>query len=176
MTFIFIKKYFRVRVYYRGEYSINYLQAGVDGLFALASTALAYTGIGIVASMGLGATMGAAQYAIDSAVFRDDFTWQGALIATGLGGIAGAISGAGAKNLKNIVNKLSGRASQGVKALITTTQRYGINSVQVGLVRNLYQRAINTATIAIVGKEFTKAVFKINGMTMVNAIGMYYLA
>ena len=148
--------------------SINYLQAGVDGFFAVGSTALAYTGIGIVASMGLGAAMGAAQYAIDSAVFRNDFTWQGALIATGLGGIAGALSGAGAKNLKNIANKLSGRASQGVNALITATHRYGINSAQVGLVRNLYQGSINTATKAIVGKTFTQAVFIINAATILN--------
>ena len=159
-----------------GWNNINYLQAGVDGLFAATSTGVAYTGIGIVASMAIGATMGLGQYTIDSTLFRNDFTWQGALIATGLGALAGAVSGAGAKNLKKIANKLEGRASQGVKALITTTQRYGINSAQVGLVRNLYQASINTATQAIIGKAFTQAVFAINGMTIANAIGMYYLA
>lgn len=159
-----------------GWNDINYLQASIDGLFALASTALAYTGIGIGASIAFGGIMGAAQYTIDSAVFRNDFTWQGVLIATGLGCVAGVLSGAGAKNIKNIANKLTGRASQGVRALITATQRYGINSAQVGLVRNLYQGSINTATQAIVSKAFTQAVFAINGMTIVNAVGMYYLS
>ena len=155
--------------------NINYLQAGVDGLFAVASTALAYTGIGIVASIGFGAAMGVTQYAIDSAVFRNDFTWQGALLAMGLGSITGAFSGVGAKNINNIANKLTGRASQGVKALITTAQRYGINSAQVGMVRNLYQSTINTATRAIIAKTFTQAVFAINSMTIVNAALMGYL-
>ena len=156
--------------------NINYLQAGVDGMFSLASTALAYTGIGIVASMGLGAAMGAMQYAIDSAVFRDDFTWEGLGKATGLGLLGGLISGAGARNLDNIAKNLTGRASQGVKALITATQRFGVNSSQIGLVRNLYQGAINTATQAIVEKAFTQAILKINAMTIVNPMVNMWLS
>ena len=42
-------------------------------MFAVASTALAYTGIGLVGSIAVGAGMGLAQYAIDSAIFHDKF-------------------------------------------------------------------------------------------------------
>ena len=160
----------------KGWDNINYLQAGVDGLFAVASTAIAYTGIGIVASMTLGAGIGFAQYGLSAAAFGGEFNLQGALFATGLGGIAGALCGVGAKNVSNISKHLSGRAGSGIKALVTATQRYGIESVQVGLVRNLYQTSINTATQQIVGKTFTKAVAILNAAAAVNAIGMYFLA
>ena len=63
---------------------VNLLQAGIDGVFPVASIALAYTGIGLIGSIVVGAGLGFAQYAVDSAVFHDDFTWSGALIATGL--------------------------------------------------------------------------------------------
>ena len=71
---------------------VNWLQTGVDGLFALGSTALAYTGIGLIGSIAAGAGIGFAQYTLDSAVFHDDFCWSGALIATGLGALGGLAS------------------------------------------------------------------------------------
>ena len=37
---------------------VNWLQAGVDGLFAVASTALAYTGIGLIGSIAAGVSAG----------------------------------------------------------------------------------------------------------------------
>ena len=61
------------------------------------------------------------------------------------------------------------------KALITATQKYGLNSAQVGLVRNLYQRSINTATQQIIGKSFTKAVGILNIATVANAIGSLFM-
>ena len=123
--------------------NINYGQVLVDGLFATASTALAATGIGIGVSIGAGAILGFGQYAIDSAFHGEEITLGGSLLSAGLGAVAGAIRGAGAKNIKNISNSLNGRAKSGVKALITAANKYGANSKQVALVRNLYQGAIN---------------------------------
>ena len=112
------------------QYGWNNISVGqvlVDGLFAAASVALATTGISFIASVGIGAAMGLGQYAIDSAFHGEAITWQGAIIATVMGGIGGAISSAGAKNLKSIASiydNMTGRAAQGFKALITTAQKY----------------------------------------------------
>lgn len=72
----------------------------------------------------------------------------------------------GAKNIKNIAKQLNGRAKSGIKALITDTQRYGADSKQVALVRNLYQGVISQATNNIVNRTFTSSVLKIAGCTV----------
>ena len=100
------------------QYGCNNISVGqvlVDGLFAAASVALAATGISFIASVGIGATIGLGQYAIDSEFHGEAITWQGAIIATVMGGIGGAISGAGAKNLKTIASiydNMTGRAER----------------------------------------------------------------
>ena len=154
--------------------NISYGQVLVDGLFATASTALAATGIGLIGSIGVGAVFGFGQYAIDSAFHGEEITLGGSLLSVGIGAFSGLVSGAGAKNMKNIAGKLSGRAKQGVKALTTAAQRYGIDSKQVGLVRNLYQGAIDAATQIIVNKSFTEAVFKISSTTIGSAIAFWF--
>lgn len=105
---------------------INYWQAGIDGLFALGSTALAMTGIGALASAGIGAVAGWSQYAIGSAFHGEDLTLLGSLTATGLGFIGGAISGAGARNSAKIASsmKLTGKGASAVKAITTASNRY----------------------------------------------------
>uniref|UniRef100_UPI00259022DB RHS repeat-associated core domain-containing protein n=1 Tax=Thomasclavelia cocleata TaxID=69824 RepID=UPI00259022DB len=105
---------------------INYWQAGVDGLFALGSTALAMTGIGALASAGIGAVAGWSQYAIGSAFHGEDLTLLGSVTAAGLGFIGGAISGAGSRNSANIASsmKLSGKGASAVKAITTASNRY----------------------------------------------------
>ena len=49
--------------------NINYLQAGVDGAFGALSVGLAATGIGLGASMALGAGIGVTQYSVSSLAF-----------------------------------------------------------------------------------------------------------
>ena len=63
--------------------------------------------------------------------------------------------------MKVIAENLDGRADQGVRALITTAQRYGANSKQMVSVNRLYRKAINTAINSIVTKNFTKSVITI---------------
>ena len=102
-------------------------QVLVDGAFAAASVALSATGLPIPASIGIGATMGFSQYAIGSTFHNEALTPQGIIISTVLGAVGGAISGAGAKNLRtlaSIYDDMTGRTAQGVKALITAAQRY----------------------------------------------------
>lgn len=53
------------------------MQAGIDGLFALGSTALGMTGIGVLASAGISAVAGWSQYAIDSAFHGENLTLLG---------------------------------------------------------------------------------------------------
>ena len=104
--------------------NVNWIQAGIDGLFAVASTALAYTGIGLIGSIVAGAGMGLAQYMLDSAVFHDDFSWSGALISIGLGALSGLASGRGAQNFKSIGSNLDDTGRTGVKAILTAFNKY----------------------------------------------------
>ncbi len=83
--------------------------------------------------------MGLAQYTLDSAVFHDDFSWSGALIATGLGTLGGLASGRGAGYQKvmnlwgsRVANSLAKSISQSFtkSALIiwsTTAATYGLS-------------------------------------------------
>ncbi len=105
--------------------NVNWIQAGVDGLFAVASTVLAYTGIGLIGSIVAGAGMGLVQYTLDSAVFHDDFSWSGALIAIGLGALGGLASGRGAQHFKSIGSNLDDTGRTGVKAILTAFDKYG---------------------------------------------------
>ena len=146
-------------------------QVLVDGAFAAASVALSATGLHILASVGIGAAMGFGQYAIGSAFHNEALTPQGIIISTVLGAIGGAISGAGAKNLRtlaSIYDDMTGRAAQGVKALITAAQRYGFGSKQYALVNNLYGKAIQTAVNQGIKKAFVGSTIKIIGTTIVN--------
>ena len=141
--------------------NINFLQAGVDGLFALTSTALAATGIGLGFSMLLGGVMGFSQYAIDSVFHGEELTLSGAISSFLVGGIAGAISGSGASNAKVLAKGMTGKAKTGMKAIITTVSRYGKNSVQFKNIMNLYGKIISNAVQNTVNKAFTQSVIKI---------------
>lgn len=127
--------------------------------------------IPFIASVGVGAAMGFGQYAIGAAFHNEAMTLQGAIISTVLGGIGGAVSGAGAKNLStlaSIYDDMTGRAAQGVKALITAAQRYGFGSKQFALVNNLYGKAIQSAVNQGIKKAFVGATIKIIGTTVAN--------
>ena len=105
---------------------IDFWQAGIDGLFALVSAALAMTGIGALASAGIGAVTGWSQYAIGSKLHGEDLTLLGSLIAIGLGFVSGAASGTGARNDIKINSnmKLTGKGAQAVKSITTASNRY----------------------------------------------------
>ena len=151
-----------------GWENINWVQSVVDGLFAVASTALAATGVGLGASIGLGAVLGFGQYAIDSAFHGESLTWSGAISAILVGAVAGAFSGAGASNGKVLAKGMTGRAETGMKALITTVNRYGANSAAFKNVMNLYRKAIATSVQNTINREFTKSVIKIGGSVIVS--------
>ncbi len=157
-----------------GWQNINWGQSVVDGLFSVASTALAATGIGAVASVLIGAAMGFGQYAIDSAFHGESLTWGGALLAIGLGAFAGWIGGAGASNGKVLADGMSGRAAAGMKAVITTVNRYGMNSAAYKNVMNLYGKAISASVQNTVNRVFTKSVLKIWGSTIGMPIAQYW--
>ena len=153
--------------------NISVGQVLVDGLFAAVSVALAVTGISFIASVGIGAVMGFGQHAIGSAFHGESLTLEGAIIATALGAIGGAISGAGAKNLKTIASiydNMTGRSAQGFKALITAAQKYGLGSKQITFVNNLYGKVIQTAVDQGIEKAFIKSVIKINFTIIGNLI------
>jgi RHS repeat-associated protein len=144
-------------------------QVLVDGAIAAGSVALSSTGLPFIASVGIGATMGLGQYAIGSVFHNETMTLQGAIISIALGGLGGAISGAGAKNLKtlaSIYDDMTGRTAQGVKALITAAQRYGFGSKQFALVNNLYGKTIQTAVNQGIHKAFVGGAIKIIGTTI----------
>ena len=95
----------------------DFAQAGIDGLFAVAGTALAMTGIGAGVSIGLGAAMGWSQYAIGTTIQGDDLTWSGSITAIAFGALGGKLSGAGATNVKNIADNLTGLSDDGLRAV-----------------------------------------------------------
>ncbi|MBQ2809515.1 MAG: hypothetical protein IJF11_01335 [Clostridia bacterium] len=153
---------------------VNVLQAGIDGLFAVASTALAYTGIGLVGSIAVGAGMGLAQYAIDSAIFHDDFTWSGALIATGLGALGGLASGRGAQHFKSIGSNLDETGRTGVKAILTAFDRYGKGS-GYQKVMNLWGGRVANSLANSISQNFTKSALIIWGTTATTYVASYWL-
>ena len=122
--------------------NISIWQALIDGALAAGSVLLAASGIPLWGSMLAGGASGFGQYAVSCILHGEDMTWSGALIATGWGVFSGYLSKAGARNMKVIAENLDGRADQGVRALITTAQRYGVNSKQMVSVNRLYRKAI----------------------------------
>ena len=155
--------------------NINWCQSIVDGLFTVGSTALAATGIGFAAAVGIGAAMGFGQYVIDSAFHNQPLTLSGALISIGIGAITGIIGGAGASNGKVLAKGMTGRAASGMKAVITTVNRYGINSTAYRNIMNLYGKAISASVQNTINNAFTKSVIKIGGSTIVASIIQYWV-
>ena len=148
---------------------ISVVQVLVDGAFAAVSVALSATSLPFIASAGVGAAMGFGQYAIGSVFHNEAMTLQGVIISTALGGIGGAFSGQGAKNLKtlaSIYDNMTGRSAQGVKALITAAQRYGFGCKQFALVNNLYGKAIQTTVNQEINKAFVGGTIKSIGTTI----------
>ena len=158
-----------------GWKNINWGQSIVDGLFTVVSTALAATGIGFAAAVGIGAAMGFGQYVIDSAFHNQPLTLSGALISIGIGAITGIIGGAGASNGKVLAKGMTGRAASGMKAVITTVNRYGINSTAYRNIMNLYGKAISASVQNTINNAFTKSVIKIWGSTIVASIIQYWV-
>ena len=150
-----------------GWNNINYWQASVDGLFAVASTALAATGIGTGLSIVIGMGMSFGQYAIDSAFHGESLTWQGAIFAIALGGF---FSGAGATNAKVLAKGITGKAVTGMKAVITTVIKYGKNSVQYKKIMNLYGKVIAEAVQDTINKVFTKGTIEVWISTIISSI------
>lgn len=68
---------------------------------------------------------------------------------------------------------MSGRAESGVKALITTINRYGKNSTAYRNVMNLYGKAISESVQSVINREFTKSVLKIWRTTIAAPIVQY---
>ena len=148
---------------------VNLIQAGIDGLFAVASTALAYTGIGMIGSIALGAGLGLAQYA-----FHDDFTWSGALIATGLGALGGFIGGRGAQHYKSIGSNLDETGRRGVKAILSAYDRYGTGA-GYQKVMNLWGGRVADSIAKSVSQNFTKGAMISWGTTAGNYALSYFL-
>ncbi len=153
---------------------VNTLQAGIDGLFAVASTALAYTGIGLIGSIAAGAGMGLMQYTLDSAVFHDEFSWSSALIATGLGALGGLASGRGAQHFKSIGSNLDDTGRTGVKAILTAFDKYGTGA-GYQKVMNLWGDRVANSLAKSISQNFTKSALIIWGTTVISYKASYWL-
>ena len=130
----------------------DFLQAGVDGAFAVGATMLAMTGIGFAGSIAAGAAMGWSQYAIGAGIQGDSITLAGSLTAIGIGALGGAISGAGAANSANIEKNLIGLSDDGVRA--------------IGAITN----AANRKAAGIISAKGLQATLNLYGKTAFNAV------
>lgn len=153
--------------------NVNWWQAGVDGLFAAASAALAYTGISWIGSVIAGAGMGMAQYTVDSAAFRDDFSWTGFLTAGFWGGLGGLASGRGAQHYKAIGGNLDETGRTGVKAILTAYDRYGTGT-GYQKVMNLWGGRVADSLSKSISQNFSKSVPIIWGATGITYVACYY--
>lgn len=145
---------------------ISVLQVFMDGALAAVSIGIAATGIGLIGSTLVGAGLGIGQYVASCGLHNEAITVQGLIISGVVGGIAGAISGAGARNTRLINGRLNsaGVGGKGVKALTTAANRYASGDISkrgfMG-VFNLYGKgvfnSIQRETIKIVSSAFTKS-------------------
>ena len=137
---------------------LTFVQAGIDGLFSAFSTALAYTGICLFASMAISGMMGFAQYSIDSS-FHNDFSWGGALLATGLATIGGAVSNRGIQHAKSIGSNLDKTGRTAVKAMLTAFDRYGYSNALTSTV-NLWSARLTESLVRSFTKNFINTFVK----------------
>ena len=79
------------------------------------------------------------------------------------------VTSSGTEHLTFLYNGevLTGQATSGMKAVITTINRYGIDSCAYRNVMNLYGKAISESVQNTLNKAFTKSAFKIWGSTIV---------
>lgn len=153
--------------------NVNRWQAGVDGLFAAASTALAYTGISWFGSVIAGAGMSMAQYTVDSAIFRKDFAWSGLLTTGFWGALGGLASGRGAQHYKAIGSNLDETGRTGVKAILTAYDRYGTGT-GYQKVMNLWSGRVADSLSKSISQNFSKSVPIIWGATGITYVACYY--
>lgn len=141
-----------------GWQNISWGQSVVDGLFSVASTVFSLSGLGFMASLALNVAMGYGQYVVDSAFHGEALTWEGSLFTIATSAVTGAFGGAGATNAKTLARGMSGRAEIGMKALITTINKYGINSAAFKNVMNLYGKAIKASVQSTIRKQFVRGI------------------
>ena len=134
----------------KGWDSINYLQVCTDGLFAAAAVGLAYTGIGLGASVALGAGLGMTQYTFSAYAYGAEFSMDGLLFSGAMGALGGFISGAGAQNVKGLAGAILKDSGPTAVAMISG-------------MRNLTG---NMAFSNVVTQQFTQATYKINATTV----------
>ncbi len=147
-----------------GVNSINYGQAVVDGLFTVASTALAFTGIGLSASMALNGFLGYMQYAIDIDFHEGaSQTIEGALFAIGTGIFAGLRNGVGANNLQSLSKTLykasTTISTQLIKHMIDTGAKVTTNLISnafIGSANKIMERTILRPLWSWIFKFFSK--------------------
>lgn len=149
----------------------DFLQAGVDGAFAVGATMLAMTGIGFVGSVAAGSAMGWTQYAIGAGIQGVSLTLLGSLTAIGIGALGGAISGAGASNSANIGKNMIGLSDDGMRAVGAITNAANrkaagtISAKGLQATLNLYGKtAFNAVQAAVPGtmrKLFLESALKI---------------
>ena len=137
---------------------INYWQAGLDGVIALGTTALSFTGIPAWGMALVGAGTGFGQYAMDCGFHNEQMTWLGAGTATVLGGVFGFAGGPGVRNSGAIAKNMIGLSDDGARAIgaITTAANrrfFGeISEKGMQATLNLYSRtAFNAVQAAIPG-------------------------
>lgn len=144
--------------------------------------AIAMTGIGTLASAGIGAVAGWSQYAMDSAFHGEDLTLRDSLTAVGLGFIGGTISGAGARNSANIASsmKLTSKGASAVKVITTASNRYLAGKISMKglqattrLWRNVVLNAVRDAIAPTIRNLMIKGTIAITGWTVVT-VGINY--
>lgn len=143
--------------------NINWGIVGVNAASGAISGALASTGIGLVASIGINAALGGATYVAEQAIKDEDITVGGVVASTVAGGIGGAIGGKGA-NSKGLSATWKS-ASKGIKREMRRTNvKYATKqiakyTVEKVAVKSSVKIAISRFAFGTIGNTYARYEF-----------------
>ncbi len=128
------------------------MQAGLDGLIAVGTTALSFTGIPAWGMGLVGAATGFGQYAMDAGFHNQQLTWAGSITSTVLGGVFGLVGGPGSRNPGAIIDNMVGLSDDGVRAI------------------NAITNAANRRVLGEISEKGMQATLNLYGRTAFNAV------
>ena len=139
---------------------INWGIVGVNAAAGAISGALASTGIGLVASIGINAALGGGTYVAEQAITGEKITFGGVITSTVAGGIGGAIGGKGAhaKSLSAAWKSASNGISREMRRANVkyATKQIAKLTAKKAAVKTSTKVAVGRSALGAIGNAFTR--------------------